>query len=135
MTREQYIRMTETTRRVTDRLPGREKALRAPTLLCAAIYCASLLYLMFTGDSRIIRAVIVPAVCFAVVTALRPLIGKQRPYDRYGVPPVGAYKPGSNRKLDFALSKIDAVNGFLTQEVDESFTYDQCIEQMRAILA
>ena len=48
---------------------------------------------------------------------------------------IGAYKPGSNRKLDFALSKIDAVNGFLTQEVDESFTYDQCIEQMRAILA
>lgn len=48
---------------------------------------------------------------------------------------IGAYKPGSNRKLDFALSKIDAVNGFLTQEVDESFTYDQCIEQMRTILA
>ena len=99
MTREQYIRMTETTRRVTDRLPGREKALRAPTLLCAAIYCASLLYLMFTGDSRIIRAVIVPAVCFAVVTALRPLIGKQRPYDRYGVPPVGAYKPGKGKSM------------------------------------
>ena len=51
MTREQYIRMTEATRRVADRLPGREKALRAPTLLCAAIYCASLLYLMFTGDA------------------------------------------------------------------------------------
>ena len=48
---------------------------------------------------------------------------------------IGAYKSGSNRKLDFALSKIDAVNSFLTQEVDESFTYDQCIEQMRAILA
>ena len=94
MTRERYIRMTETTRRAVSRLPGGTKALRAPTLLCAAIYCASLLYLMFTGDRRIIRAVIVPAVCFAVVTVLRPLIGKQRPYDRYGVPPVGAYKPG-----------------------------------------
>ena len=85
MTRERYIRMTETTRRAVSRLPGGTKALRAPTLLCAAIYCASLLYLMFTGDRRIIRAVIVPAVCFAVVTVLRPLIGKQRPYDRYGV--------------------------------------------------
>ena len=31
---------------------------------------------------------------------------------------IGAYKAGSNRKLDFALSKIDAVNGFLTQGVD-----------------
>ena len=77
MTREQYIRMTEATRRVADRLPGREKALRAPTLLCAAIYCASLLYLMFTGDGRIVRAVLVPAACFAVVTALRST-GAQR---------------------------------------------------------
>ena len=48
MTRERYIRMTETTRRAVSRLPGGTKALRAPTLLCAAIYCASLLYLMFT---------------------------------------------------------------------------------------
>ena len=78
MTREQYIRMTEATRRVADRLPGGAKALRAPTLLCAAIYCASLLYLMFTGDGRIVRAVLVPAACFAVVTALRPLIGGLR---------------------------------------------------------
>ena len=70
MTREQYIRMTEATRRAADRLPGRAKALRAPTLLCAVIYCASLLYLMFTGDGRIVRAVLVPAACFAVVTAL-----------------------------------------------------------------
>ena len=99
MTRERYIRMTETTRRAVSRLPGGTKALRAPTLLCAAIYCASLLYLMFTGDRRIIRAVIVPAVCFAVVTVLRPLIGKQRPYDRYGVPPVGAYKPGKGKSI------------------------------------
>ena len=89
MTREQYIRMTEATRRAADRLPGGARALRAPTLLCAAIYCASLLYLMFTGDGRIVRAVLVPAACFAVVTALRPLLGKQRPYDRYGAPPVG----------------------------------------------
>ena len=53
---------------------------------------------MFIGDRRIIRAVIVPAVCFAVVTVLRPLIGKQRPYDRYGVPPVSAYKPGKGKR-------------------------------------
>ena len=38
MTREQYIRMTEATRRAADRLPGGARALRAPTLLCAAIY-------------------------------------------------------------------------------------------------
>ena len=47
---------------------------------------------------------------------------------------IGAYKPGTNRKLDFALSKIDAVNGFLTQDVNESFSYSQCIDKLHAIL-
>ena len=47
---------------------------------------------------------------------------------------IGAYKPGSNRKLDYAMSKIDAVNAFLTQDIDEAFTYDQCVEQLAKIL-
>ena len=47
---------------------------------------------------------------------------------------IGAYKQGSNRKLDFALSKIDAVNAFLMQEVDESFSYEQCVAQMQEVL-
>ena len=32
------------------------------------------------------------------------------------------------------MSKIDAVNDFLTQDVDEAFTYDQCVEQLAKIL-
>ena len=47
---------------------------------------------------------------------------------------IGAYKPGTNRKLDFALSKIDAINAFLKQDIDASFTYDQCIGLMKEIL-
>ncbi len=47
---------------------------------------------------------------------------------------IGAYKPGTNRKLDFAMSKIDAVNDFLTQDVNEAFSYDQCVAEMERIL-
>ncbi len=47
---------------------------------------------------------------------------------------IGAYKPGTNRKLDFAMSKIDAVNGFLTQDVNEAFSYDQCVAEMAKLL-
>ena len=84
MTREQYIRMTSRVRRVTDALPGGAKWLRVPTYLCAALYIGTLVFLMLTRDARLLRALLVPAVCFGVVTVLRPLIGKQRPYDRYG---------------------------------------------------
>ena len=47
---------------------------------------------------------------------------------------IGAYKPGSNRKLDYAMSKIDAVNDFLTQDVDQAFSYDQCVAEMAKLL-
>ena len=47
---------------------------------------------------------------------------------------IGAYKPGSNRSLDYALSKIDAVNGFLKQGVNESFSYEECVQEMERIL-
>ena len=99
MTKEQYARMTGCVRAVTNRLPGGAKVLRVPTLICAAIYCATLIRLMFAGDMRIIRAVLVPAACFLAATALRPAIGKQRPYDRFDTPPVGAYRPGKGKSM------------------------------------
>ena len=48
---------------------------------------------------------------------------------------IGAYKAGTNRKLDYSLSKIDAVNAFLIQDVYEKFSYKQCLEAMSRILA
>lgn len=99
MTRETYVRITEATRRTLSRLPGGEKLLRLPTYLCAAVYMLALLHLMFTRDMRLFRALIVPAVCFIVCTVLRPVIGRQRPYDRFGALPVGEYKPGKGKSM------------------------------------
>ena len=99
MTRETYVRITEATRRTLSRLPGGEKLLRLPTYLCAAVYMLALLHLMLTRDMRLFRALIVPAVCFIVCTVLRPVIGRQRPYDRFGALPVGEYKPGKGKSM------------------------------------
>ena len=48
---------------------------------------------------------------------------------------IGAYKAGTNPKLDFALTKIDKINDFLKQGTEEAFTYEQCLDQMSRILA
>lgn len=98
MTKDQYIRMTGRTAAVCSRLGG-ASILRAPTLVCAAAYLFSLLTLIFRQDARIARALIVPAICFGAVTLLRPLIGRQRPYDRFGVAPVGRYRPGKGKSM------------------------------------
>jgi len=99
MTRETYIRMTARTRALLARLPGGEIWLRLPTLVCAASYIAMLFALMLLGDARLIRALLVPAACFALCTALRPLIGRQRPYDRFEAEPVGRYIRGKGKSM------------------------------------
>ncbi len=43
---------------------------------------------------------------------------------------IGAYKNGSNPNIDYAISKIDAVNEFLMQGVDEKFGFEEIIEQL-----
>ena len=47
---------------------------------------------------------------------------------------IGAYKAGTNPKLDYALSKIDGINQFLMQGINEAFSYDQDLELMRKLL-
>ena len=47
---------------------------------------------------------------------------------------IGAYKKGNNPALDNAVSKIDRINGFLEQGINESFTYEETLELMRSIV-
>ena len=46
---------------------------------------------------------------------------------------IGAYKRGTNPALDEAVSKINAINAFLQQGIRERFTYEETVEQIRAI--
>ena len=46
---------------------------------------------------------------------------------------IGAYKAGSNKEIDYAITKIDAVNSFLTQQVEEKFTFEESIELLKGI--
>ena len=46
---------------------------------------------------------------------------------------IGAYKAGSNPEIDYAISKIQAVNQFLLQDVNDKFTFDETVEMMKGI--
>lgn len=47
---------------------------------------------------------------------------------------IGAYKSGTNPRLDFAISKIDDINSFLKQDIMEKLTYEQVLDEMARIL-
>ncbi|MDH7602696.1 MAG: flagellar protein export ATPase FliI [Armatimonadota bacterium] len=48
---------------------------------------------------------------------------------------IGAYAAGSNPKIDFAISRIDAVNSFLKQQVEESASFEATLSAMRGLFA
>ena len=48
---------------------------------------------------------------------------------------IGAYKKGSNPNIDYAISRIDAVNGFLCQCTDEKFTFEETVQMLEELFA
>lgn len=43
---------------------------------------------------------------------------------------IGAYKKGSNKNIDYAIEKIDAVNEFLLQQTDEKIPFEEEVERL-----
>lgn len=48
---------------------------------------------------------------------------------------IGAYAAGSNPKIDYAVSRIDAINQFLTQGINESCPMEDSIAAMGALVS
>ena len=48
---------------------------------------------------------------------------------------IGAYKNGSNKNIDYAISKIDKVNEFLMQATDEKTSFEEEIQALEEVFA
>ncbi|MDY0389320.1 MAG: FliI/YscN family ATPase [Desulfobulbus oligotrophicus] len=48
---------------------------------------------------------------------------------------IGAYAAGSNKKIDYAISRIDAINTFLTQGFDESSNLEETIAALGELVS
>ena len=46
---------------------------------------------------------------------------------------IGAYKMGSNKKLDLAIALIDEIEEFLTQETLVSYTFEETLNTLKSI--
>ena len=46
---------------------------------------------------------------------------------------IGEYKPGSDKGADFAIKYIDKVNRFLKQQVDEHSSFEETLQQLKAL--
>lgn len=87
MTAEDYRRLS-----APFRTPGRSRALRMTntllTRLCYIAYPLLLLWLWGTGDGRALRALLVPAVSFVLLSAFRHAVNAPRPYQVLEIDPL-----------------------------------------------
>lgn len=82
--------------------------------------------------SRVMKAVVTPD-HLRLAQKLREVIATYN--DAADLINVGAYKPGSNPKIDRAVKVIDSVNDFLKQKTDDHSNMNDCLKGMMHILA
>lgn len=46
---------------------------------------------------------------------------------------IGAYKSGTNKNIDYAIEKIDAINEFLCQDVDSKYSFDEELDMLKGL--
>ncbi len=48
---------------------------------------------------------------------------------------IGAYVRGSSPKIDYALERIDQLNNFMTQDIEEKADFAVSLDKLKAILS
>ena len=92
MNKEQYVKMLSFLRERPRLLSFVLNTQRAITAAVYLFYPCILVYLLIFGDSRFLKVLIVPAVSFALLSAVRYLINAKRPYEVFETPPLNGKK-------------------------------------------
>ena len=76
---------------------------------------------------------IVPSSHLKIAGAIRDALSAY--YENYDLISIGAYKSGTNPRIDNAIKYIDKINAFLKQEVDDRFSFEETEKQMKELLS
>lgn len=83
MKRETYIRMTEYIKERPLLRAGLIACNRVITSCTPMIYAGVLLLLLIKKDSRIYAAILIPMISFLILSMVRSLINRERPYEKF----------------------------------------------------
>jgi flagellum-specific ATP synthase len=84
------------------------------------------------STSRVMRDIVSPR-HMEIAGKIRKVIALFR--DSEDLINIGAYASGSNPKIDYAVTRIDAINNFLAQDFNESFSLEDTIKNMSALVS
>jgi flagellum-specific ATP synthase len=86
---------------------------------------------VLTSASRVMRDITTPA-HQELAGRVREILATHR--EAEDLINIGAYAAGSNPRIDRAIAKIDAVNGFLRQSMTEAIDLENTLAQLQALV-
>jgi membrane-associated phospholipid phosphatase len=88
MTKETYRKMTQPFRDHPELAKSLHRLNRILEIIVSASYVLLLAWLLWRRDAQLLRAILVPLDGVIVVSVLRYLINRARPYEKFGLEPV-----------------------------------------------
>lgn len=99
MTKEKYEKMIDYFERSKVRSLILECICKIFPALCAAVYAAFIILLAIFRSGSFLKFVLIPLITFILVTVIRKLINRQRPYEALGYTPFLKYKEGKGQSF------------------------------------
>lgn len=88
MTKEQYVKITDPLRRDPEKTKHIVVVNDVLTGVVFLVYPLYLIVLYMEKNPGLWKGILVPAVSFLLVTIFRRIVNVQRPYEKFGIPPV-----------------------------------------------
>ena len=88
MTKEQYIKITEPLRKDPEKTKRIVSMNQILTGVVFTVYPLYLIVLYAEKDPKLMKAILVPAISFVLVTVFRKIVNAPRPYEKFEIPPV-----------------------------------------------
>ncbi len=85
---------------------------------------------ILASTSRVMRDIVTPRQ-LQLSAAVREILATHR--EAEDLVNIGAYVPGSNSRIDFALARIDAVNRFLRQGMNEGVDFESSLSDLEGL--
>ena len=88
MTKEQYIKITQTLRNDPEKT---KRVVNMNQLLTGVVFMVYPLYMAVLygeKDPKLLKVILVPAISFVLVTIFRKIVNAPRPYEKFEIPPV-----------------------------------------------
>lgn len=110
MSEQEYLKIKEWVTKSEKRLKAVKLTYEYLPYAIAFFYLAAVFFLFFTGNIKIFRFTVVPAMLFLLVSVFRCIVSAKRPYELYNITPImkkdksGKSMPSRHTACAFAIA-------------------------------